>query len=52
MLFPPQGRALRSGDLPPTVAKSVDRLSASLQSNKRFGLQVELSGFAVQFAER
>ena len=36
-------RALRSGDLPPTVAKFVDRLSASLQSNKRFGLQVELS---------
>jgi hypothetical protein len=36
-------RALRSGDLPPTVAKFVDRLSASLQSNKTFGLQVELS---------
>ena len=36
-------RALRSGDLPPTVAKFVDRLSASLQSNKTFGLQIELS---------
>jgi len=36
-------RALRSGDLPPTVAKFVDRLSASLQSHKPFGLQVELS---------
>lgn len=36
-------RALRSGELPPTVAKFVDRLAASLQSNKRFGLQIELA---------
>lgn len=36
-------RALKSADLPPTVARFVDRLSASLTANKPFGVQVELA---------
>ncbi len=36
-------RALHSADLPPTVARFVDRLSASLQATKPFGVQVELA---------
>ena len=36
-------RALRSADLPPNVARFVDRMAASLQSTKPFGLQVELA---------
>jgi hypothetical protein len=36
-------RAIRSTELPPTVARFVDRVSASLQANKPFGVQVELS---------
>lgn len=36
-------RALRTTELPPTVAQFVDRLSASLQSSKPFGVQLELS---------
>jgi len=34
-------RALRTIDLPPTVARFVDRLSASLQASKPLGFQVE-----------
>jgi hypothetical protein len=36
-------RALRSSDLPPDVARFVDRLSASLQATKPLGLQIELA---------
>jgi tetratricopeptide (TPR) repeat protein len=36
-------RALRSSDLPPDVARFVDRLSASLQATKPLGFQVELA---------
>jgi hypothetical protein len=36
-------RALRSADLPPTVARFVDRLAASLQATKPFGVQVEFA---------
>ena len=36
-------RALRSVELPPTVAKFVDRLAASLQSSKPLSLQIEVS---------
>lgn len=36
-------RAIRSSELPPTVARFVDRISASLQANKPFGAYVELS---------
>lgn len=36
-------RAIRSSELPPTVARFVDRISASLQANKPFGVQVEFS---------
>ena len=36
-------RALRTSDLPPTVARFVDRLSASLQASKPFGVQVEFA---------
>ncbi len=36
-------RALRSADLPPNVARFVDRMAASLRSTKPFGLQVELA---------
>jgi tetratricopeptide (TPR) repeat protein len=36
-------RALRTSDLPPNVARFVDRLSASLQATKPFGFQVEVS---------
>lgn len=36
-------RALRATDLPPNVARFVDRWSASLQSSKLFGVQVELA---------
>ena len=36
-------RALRSADLPPNVARFVDRMAASLQSNKPFGLNLELA---------
>jgi len=38
-----QLRALRSIDLPPNVARFVDRLTASLQAAKPFGVQVELA---------
>ena len=36
-------RALRSSDLPPDVARFVDRLSASLQATKPLGFQVEFA---------
>ena len=36
-------RAIRSSELPPTVARFVDRISASLQANKPFGAQLEVS---------
>lgn len=36
-------RAVRASDLPPNVARFVDRLSASMQARKTFGLQVEFS---------
>jgi len=36
-------RALRSSDLPPNVARFVDRLSASLQATKPLGFQIELA---------
>jgi len=36
-------RALRTIDLPPTVARFVDRLSASLQASKPLGFQVEIA---------
>ena len=36
-------RAIRSSELPPTVARFVDRISASLQANKPFGVQLEVS---------
>lgn len=36
-------RAIRSSELPPTVARFVDRISASLQANKPFGVQLEMS---------
>ena len=36
-------RALQTIDLPPTVARFVDRLSASLQASKPFGIQVEFA---------
>lgn len=36
-------RALRSADLPLTVARFVDRLSASLQASKPFGIHLELA---------
>jgi hypothetical protein len=36
-------RALRSSDLPPEVARFVDRLSASLQATKPLGFQIELA---------
>lgn len=36
-------RALRSADLPLTVARFVDRLSASLQATKPFGIHLELA---------
>lgn len=36
-------RALRTTDLPPEVARFVDRWSASLQASKPFGFQVELA---------
>lgn len=36
-------RALRTIDLPPTVARFVDRLSASLQATKPLGFQVEVA---------
>ena len=36
-------RAIRSSDLPPNVARFVDRLSASLQASKPLGFQVELA---------
>jgi hypothetical protein len=38
-----QLRALRTIDLPPTVERFVDRLSASLQASKPFGFQVEVA---------
>jgi hypothetical protein len=36
-------RALRSADLPPAVGRFVDRISASLQAAKPFGVQVEFA---------
>ena len=36
-------RALRSADLPPAVGRFVDRISASLQASKPFGVQLELA---------
>lgn len=36
-------RALRSADLPPAVARFVDRISASLQASKPFGVQLEFA---------
>lgn len=36
-------RAIRTSDLPPNVARFVDRISASLQASKPFGVQVELA---------
>lgn len=36
-------RALRTTDLPPTVARFVDRLSASLQASKPLGFQIEMA---------
>ena len=38
-----QLRALRSGDLPPNVARFVDRFSASLQASKPLGFHLELA---------
>ena len=38
-----QLRSLRTIDLPPTVARFVDRLSASLQAGKPLGFQLELA---------
>lgn len=36
-------RSLRSGALPPTVARFVDRLSATLQASKPLGFQLEVA---------
>ena len=36
-------RALRTADLPPNVARFVDRISAALQARKPFGVQLELA---------
>lgn len=36
-------RALRSADLPPTVARFVDRLAATLQATKKYGFQIEVA---------
>lgn len=36
-------RAIRSSELPPSVARFVDRISASLQASKPFGAQLEVS---------
>jgi len=36
-------RVLRTIDLPPTVARFVDRLSASLQASKPLGFQIEMA---------
>jgi len=36
-------RAVGTSNLPPTVARFVDRLSASLQASKPFGIQVEFA---------
>jgi outer membrane protein len=36
-------RALRTADLPPNVARFVDRLSASLQATKPLGFQIEFA---------
>ena len=36
-------RALRSADLPPNVARFVDRMAASLQASKPFGFHVEFA---------
>ncbi len=36
-------RALRSADLPPSVARFVDRISGSLHASKPFGFQLELA---------
>lgn len=36
-------RAIRSADLPPQVARFVDRLAASLQATKPFGVQLEFA---------
>lgn len=36
-------RALRAADLPPAVARFVDRISASLQASRPFGMQLELA---------
>jgi hypothetical protein len=36
-------RALRTSDLPPNVARFVDRLSASLQATKPLGFQIEFA---------
>ncbi len=38
-----QLRAVRSADLPPAVARFVDRISASLQASKPFGFQFEVA---------
>ena len=38
-----QLRALRTGDLPPNVARFVDRLAASLQASKPLGFHLELA---------
>ena len=38
-----QLRSLRTTDLPPNVARFVDRWSASMQARKPFGVQVELA---------
>ena len=38
-----QLRALRSSDLPPNIARFVDRLSASLQASKPLGVQIEFA---------
>ena len=38
-----QLRALRTGDLPPIVARFVDRLAASLQATKPLGFHLELA---------
>lgn len=36
-------RALRTTDLPPTVARFVDRMAANLQASKPFGFQMEFA---------
>lgn len=38
-----QLRAVRSADLPPNVARFVDRITASLQASKPFGFQLEVA---------